>query len=139
MGVNKKSQITLAEVPFCFLILSLILSLLVVSSVEFVNVSSHYESFFHSFVKEKWVRDKLINEDISSASVSEDYTEMKSFLERVVGRSGISISDGSSVKTLFNCSSDRNVTDQKYFFERVVALGDEDSFSPVIVILEVCL
>lgn len=131
----RKSQISVIELPFMFLLLGFILFYFY-SSIDF-NETSHkleIESFLDSIYYSENFRTQIFQEDLSSLIVTSNWSNFSQIASSSFLNYELIISNNTVSKKIFSCNSTYN----KYYAENILSIENNNNFEFRKIMFGVC-
>lgn len=131
----RKSQISVIELPFMFLLLGFILFYFY-SSIDF-NETSHkleIESFLDSIYYSENFRTQIFQEDLSSLIVTSNWSNFSQIASISFLNYELIISNNTVSKKIFSCNSTYN----KYYVENILSIENNNNFEFRKIMFGVC-
>lgn len=120
----KKSQITVIEVSFIFILFFGVISFFVVKPcVSEINYQKSIDSVADSIYYSEYFRSIIMDEDLTDSIKTEDWSAFESFMDSILPTYDFVISNVTLSETLYSCDGDF-----KEFAERIISIKNNDIF-----------
>lgn len=135
MILKKKALFSVIEIPMLIvLFVSAFVYFGTVDQSNDINYKYSIDSVLDSIYYSESYRNLIMDENLTSPSVEEDWTNVSDVLSEVFLNYELILFDDVDEKLIFSCSSKFN----KYYTERVISIKDNDNFGFRKVRLGVC-
>jgi len=133
----KKTQISIIEIPFIFVLFSFIIGFLYFTSnsnlnldTEDLTISSSLDSIYYS----EEFRSNILKEDLSITNPSQNWSNLSIYLNKIFLEYEFVISNSTTEKKIFSC----NAKYSKKYFERIISIENNTNFKFRKIKLGVC-
>ena len=134
----KKSQITVAEIPLLILLISSSIIYFTyepnINLIQNKDYSVTINSFLNAIYSSDEFRNIIMKENLSSVTITENWTNMSKLLNETFGKYELIISNNTVSKKIFSC----NTTYNKFFSEKIISIQNNSDFEFRKIKLGVC-